>query len=146
MDTSRTMGSFLREIRKSRKETIEQVAKATKASPASFTLWENDEVMPSANSLKKLSAYYGKDLNELKRMTITSQPTKSKDGLDSEETKHNDKRVISVEELLDNKTELTLGGEAIPNEVVMLTKTFFNGASAMYELMSTDHQDVDSLL
>lgn len=137
MDKSRTMGSFLREIRKTRQETIAQVAKATKASPASFTLWENDEVMPSANSLKKLSAYYGEDLNELKEMTITSQPTHSKDESTSDPT--DDKRVIAVEELLDNKTELTLGGKAIPNEVVMLTKTFFNGASAMYELMSTDH-------
>ncbi|VTU60430.1 transcriptional regulator [Lactobacillus casei subsp. casei ATCC 393] [Lacticaseibacillus rhamnosus] len=59
------VGSVLRQIRKSRGESIVEVAKATHTSPASFTKWENDQTIPSERSIRKLAEYYQTDPLEL---------------------------------------------------------------------------------
>lgn len=141
MSVQMTVGTKLRELRKQRGETIAMVAKNTQTSPASFSAWENDKTTPSSSSLRKLARYYEVDDSSLLQLLSgnAGQDVAENVAVQTPQTTvltKNSKgnRVVAVEELMDQDTVLTLGGKVIPDEIVTLTKTFFNGASAMYEL------------
>ncbi len=59
------VGSFLKELRKSKKMTQEQVAVLFGVSQRSVSRWENGKTLPDISVLIELSDYYNVDLREM---------------------------------------------------------------------------------
>lgn len=100
------VGSVLRQIRKSRGESIVEVAKATHTSPASFTKWENDQTIPSERSIRKLAEYYQTDPLELLGVAYPDKYAKQQE----QEKAAAEGSTIRIEDLIGNNSVLTYNG------------------------------------
>lgn len=117
-----TVGSALRQIRKSRGESIVEVAKATHTSPASFTKWENDQTVPSERSIRKLAEYYDTEAVDILALAYPDKYAKDKSSIDLSEY-----NVIRVEDLLSDKTVLTYNNDRLPQTKKDLVASFTAG-------------------
>ncbi|WP_407892401.1 helix-turn-helix domain-containing protein [Lacticaseibacillus sp. N501-2] len=118
-----TVGSALRQTRKSRGESIVEVAKATHTSPASFTKWENDQTVPSERSIRKLADYYESDPLAILALAYPDKYAKAKNAAPDIEGK----TVIRLEDLLSNNTVLTYNDQVLSATKKELVASFAAG-------------------
>ena len=59
------IGMFLKELRKSKEKTQEEIAEMFGVSSRSVSRWENGNTMPDLGILVELSDYYGVDIREI---------------------------------------------------------------------------------
>ena len=117
------VGSVLRQIRKSRGESIVEVAKATHTSPASFTKWENDQTIPSERSIRKLAEYYETDPLELLSVAYPDKYAKKQE----KDQAAADGPAIRVEDLLGSNSVLTYNGSPLSSGIKSLVAAFIAG-------------------
>ncbi|ARY92153.1 MULTISPECIES: helix-turn-helix domain-containing protein [Lacticaseibacillus] len=117
------VGSVLRQIRKSRGESIVEVAKATHTSPASFTKWENDQTIPSERSIRKLAEYYDVDPLDLLGVAYPDKYAKQKE----QEKAAAEGSTIRIEDLIGNNSVLTYNGSPLSSGTKSLVAAFITG-------------------
>ena len=117
------VGSVLRQIRKSRGESIVEVAKATHTSPASFTKWENDQTIPSERSIRKLAEYYQTDPLELLGVAYPDKYAKQQEP----EKPAAEGSTIRIEDLIGNNSVLTYNGSPLSSGTKSLVAAFIAG-------------------
>ncbi|MBR4760623.1 MAG: helix-turn-helix transcriptional regulator [Lachnospiraceae bacterium] len=59
------IGAFLRELRKEKGKTQEEIAEQFGVSSRSVSRWENGNTMPDLGILVELADYYGRDIREI---------------------------------------------------------------------------------
>ena len=117
------VGSVLRQIRKSRGESIVEVAKATHTSPASLTKWENDQTIPSERSIRKLAEYYQTDPLELLGVAYPDKYAKQQE----QEKAAAEGSTIRIEDLIGNNSVLTYNGSPLSSGTKSLVAAFIAG-------------------
>ncbi|MCT3586966.1 XRE family transcriptional regulator [Levilactobacillus brevis] len=98
------LGSRIRELRKDKKLTQEQLGKVLNVSKASISGYENETREPDSKSLVKIAEYFDVSLDYLLGKNQTPKWANKKDTNDLEKF------------LNDNEGSMTYGGEDLTNE------------------------------
>lgn len=118
------IGAELRRIRKSRGESIVEVAMATHTSPASFTKWENEQTIPSERSVRKLSEYY--DVKPEKLLGL-AYPEKYAPKDETPAATPAPSNAIRIEDVISPATELSYNGQLVSEQDKRLFGAFVSG-------------------